>query len=458
MSDKPLEPSLVMLDPRHLIQAKRLDIIVKARYFEALLQGRFVEPAEHLYRKHILARTGGTEPADFHGPVSDKRHIDDYVSACHALLKSMQINGYDVSYPVPLGNSNIPLNGAHRIACATVLGLKVHAESFSGEAGYHWDMAWFVQHGFSKVERLRILFDLVRLVPDQCSVFVFWPHAIDAWNDLTQSIRDHGYDMAGYVDLAWSESERPVYESLIYDLYSFGVTDFVNGFTAIDRKIGFLKEKPCYLRVGVCMQRQAGPSVFPGVYDLKALMRQSLASHVPVDQFVTCHFADTPGETLHMASTLLLPENLQSARLRQVAKPRVEFLQWLTLYRNVLHGQKIAIEDCCIVGSASLEVHGLRQSTDIDFTTRSAIRADHFGPGVTHFEGGVDLVTEGYHKSEQGEHWRDDVLIDQPGLHVYFRGFKMADIAVIRDRKQFSKRPKDLLDVELINRLTEGTD
>lgn len=154
-----------------------------------------------------------------------------------------------------------------------------------------------------------------------------------------------------------------------------------------------------------------------------------------------------------MARTLLLPESLRSAQYRRIAKPRTEFLRWLNEYRKILSRFGIKPEDCCIVGSAGLEIAGLRLATDIDFTTKAAVRMDCFGTGVTHFSGGVDLVSEGYHKAENGRHWPDDVLIDDPNLHVYFMGFKVANLAVIRDRKQYSKRPKDLLDVELIARL-----
>jgi len=240
------------------------------------------------------------------------------------------------------------------------------------------------------------------------------------------------------------------YESLVFDLYSHGVADFVEGFTHIDRKIGFLREKPCFLRVGVCMVNGDTDSGWVAIPNMKAAIRMRFAAGDEIDRFVTCHFGDTPAESRHMARTLLLPENLDAVWSRTASQPRTTFLHWLNNYKALLQELGIDPDDCCIVGSAGLEMQGIRMATDIDFTVKDALRTSRFNAGVTRFERGIDLVTKGYHRTVSGPTHSDDDLIEEPGMHLYFRGLKVVSPELIRQRKAFSGRPKDKLDVELI--------
>lgn len=437
------------LPAAELLQPQRLDLVVKASYFQALLSKRGLPQARAAYLRHIQLRTGGQEPADYQGKPSPKQELAHFELASRALLTSMQTKGFDPAHAVPLGNGSRPLNGAHRIACAAALHLDIAVKREPADAGT-WDMAWFIRQGYSKREQMQILFDLVRLSPDRCSVFVLWSPVLDAWDDMVDKIAGEGYAVAGFVDLAWPEAQRAAFESLVFDIYSHGITDFIGGFGHIERKLQFLRPKPCFLRVGVCMFNAAAGAAWGGITGLKSAIRQRHASLAPVDHFVTCHFGDTPAESQHMARTLLCPENLDAVAARPVNQPRQVFLGWLNAYAQTLAQLGIRSEDCCIVGSAALEVQGIRLATDIDFTTREAIRAARFTPGVTRFDTGIDLVTQGYHRSSNAVAISDDHLIDEPGAHVYFRGFKITALSLIRDRKEFSRRPKDLLDVELM--------
>ena len=44
-----------------------------------------------------------------------------------------------------------------------------------------------------------------------------------------------------------------------------------------------------------------------------------------------------------------------------------------------------------------------------------------------------------------------DELINNPKNHFLCRGYKFANLSIIRDRKEYSRREKDLIDVELID-------
>jgi len=98
-----------------------------------------------------------------------------------------------------------------------------------------------------------------------------------------------------------------------------------------------------------------------------------------------------------------------------------------------------------------LEPLGVRSTTDIDFTVLNDIRAARFGPGISHVADGVDLVTENYHRLSEGRAFTDSEIIATAGLNLRYLGHKFVAPWIVRDRKNFSGRPKDRLDAELID-------
>jgi len=158
------EPELV--SPLSLFSPDRLDLVVKLRFFESLLTGENRTAVEDLYRRTILARTGGVEPPDHMGRPSEKKTIDHYVEDCVTLLETMQRCGFDSAHPIPVGNTTQLLNGSHRVACAAALGLKVTLLRFDSDWDEGtWDHRWFVEPWGSFERHLFGAGKIFRLVP-----------------------------------------------------------------------------------------------------------------------------------------------------------------------------------------------------------------------------------------------------------------------------------------------------
>lgn len=136
---------------------RRLDIAIKARFFEHLLGGGDPD-AERLYRWHIMARTGGVEPR------GGKTSVIDYVTGCRTLLASMKAAGFDAGSPVLYGSNLVLRDGAHRIACAVVLNcdVEVHAETKPSRSR-PWDADELRRHGIGCADLARIEQDWERL-------------------------------------------------------------------------------------------------------------------------------------------------------------------------------------------------------------------------------------------------------------------------------------------------------
>jgi hypothetical protein len=134
------------VSPLRFFAHDRLDLVVKYRFFDMLLRGVAAPEAGEMYTRHIIARTGGVEPGN-----SPKTNINLYLTAARCLLRRMAERGFDPSEPIPLDQWGRLRDGAHRVACAAVLGLQV--EVFHIEAQYpirQWGIDWFLANGFSR--------------------------------------------------------------------------------------------------------------------------------------------------------------------------------------------------------------------------------------------------------------------------------------------------------------------
>jgi hypothetical protein len=134
------------VDPHVFVTRARLDIAVKVRLFRQLKWGGDVR-ALTVYREHIAQRTGGHEKRSW------KRSVDDYLFGAREMRGAMERRGFLSAYPVQTGNNLNLMDGAHRIACAIVLGCNVHVQvkDKPGNAA-PWDEAFMKRGGMAEAD------------------------------------------------------------------------------------------------------------------------------------------------------------------------------------------------------------------------------------------------------------------------------------------------------------------
>jgi len=143
--------------PGDLLTPKRLDLVVKHRFFRHLIDGN--DPgAEEVYRWHIMHRTKGFERGSWKGTV------DDYVRGARELLASMRERGFDPAYPVEITQEGRIMSGAHRIACALALGLPIYVRIRKPpKNSADWGETWFRRAGMKGEALQRLLRDWKQL-------------------------------------------------------------------------------------------------------------------------------------------------------------------------------------------------------------------------------------------------------------------------------------------------------
>jgi len=145
-----------LIKPHKLITCERLDVIVKWRYFRHLLK-RNDPDSERVYRWHIKKRTRGNEPRSW------KSNIDDYITVCKKLLKSIRRDGYITEFPLQYGRNGKLMEGAHRLACSLALDIEPLCIIVGAEGNTRWDQDWFIDHGIGKRDLEQIKADLKHL-------------------------------------------------------------------------------------------------------------------------------------------------------------------------------------------------------------------------------------------------------------------------------------------------------
>ena len=407
----------------------RLDIPVKANYFRKLLAN---EPsdAEELYESMVLGRTGGVEPFDPFEPKQPKKlSISCYKKSCLDLLASMTKRGFLPRHSIPIAKDGRILNGSHRLACASALGITPLFRPVDVPNGYSWGFDWVLDQKWPQAFIRRIL----RVWQEQCSkcgVLIIFPDALEKWDDIEKLFPESS--LVGYAD----HTIDPVKcDRIIRDTYS---CRNYRGETSLDflkKKINLLGSRNACFRAVLLN--------CPDTSEIKNKIRNSLSYYIPKENFITCHGSDDTDEANYLGSIWFNPnydEWLNHAHPNSSVHSLIE----KTLV--VLSEKEIPTNKVCVVGGGVLALWGLRTADDLDLTVTPSLR-NIYGSGITLLGPETDIVTEGYHRRVNLSTILDDSLIKEAYYHTIYRGLRFVVPKVVLDRKAYSLRDKDLPDI-----------
>jgi len=151
----------VEINPRTLIDEKRMDIVVRYIYAKAFFENKGMDRAEKLYRKLIYAVNRGEEPLTnsshaYFSDYSQKKGLEDFEKSFQSLLVSMKEKGFQKECFIPLGADGKMLNGAHRLAAALALGINAWTVKFELLQGrlffFEYTLDWLRENGFEEAE------------------------------------------------------------------------------------------------------------------------------------------------------------------------------------------------------------------------------------------------------------------------------------------------------------------
>lgn len=440
----------------------RIDLVIKFLYFKALDTSINLSFFENLYLKHILQRTGGIEPPDVSELNKDtsKVEVSQYLDDAKKLFKSIKENGYDPTFSIPISSRGLILNGAHRLACAKYFGIEDVSvlELPDADLPLKWDFDYLKKDDFfSATELETIAREYVSFYKESSNIAIIYAPALRFEDKITQAFKCKNINVEATFDINLQSYDRWYFDELIYDIYSHDVSDVLGGFSHIVRKLKYLSDYESSLKLMI-LNSSSEHDLFEECVIIKKNIRKELNSEIEDKKFITIHLSDSYSEKIHIAKTILNENNLKFLLKRNRVIASDDMLLWLSSFNDVLRNYSFTKDDCVIVGSSSLEMIGVRKSTDLDICPSGYFRNKYFNDGVTHINESIDVVTRWYSRRfKDGKEISDDDLIYNNALHFYYRGFKFVIPEVVYERKKIHGRPKDIMDVYLmdINKLKE---
>jgi hypothetical protein len=411
------------VDPLTLLSANRFDLAAKLTYLR--LKDK-ISPSgfgQEVYVEHLKVMNGLLE-ADS----SQKLGAAEFIDSFDRVYESIDSNGYDSNYPLPLSTGAHILDGAHRLAAALFLKKKVKVVEVDLPT-LNLNYEFFRDRGLSEVFLDEMALEYLKYKSNLFIVLV-WP---TAGKENVQSIEGI---LKGAGDIVYKKEiklKRNGAVLLVKEAYSdeSWVGDVSDGFQGAKNKAGW-----CFSKKG-----PLNAYLFESTTNLVEL-KEKIRGLIGEGKHAV-HITDTIEETT-MLSNLLFNKNAVHWLNNALIRDFKWFQELLSTYQQFLKGQILPEEEFCLDGSAVLAAYGIREPRDLDFVHT-----------------GVDVIESGF--KEIGDHNQDlewhpctkSELLHDPRCYFYFSGFKMVSLEVIREQKKSRNEQKDIEDLSLIDKLVQ---
>ena len=415
-----------------LLCSKRFDLIFKYLYLR--YKDKNLPFFREMYLEHIRAFNHffEQEPSDGH----PKNSPEDFIRAFECLFANMQTHGFDKSKGlIPIGDNGEISDGAHRLACAAVLGLDVALTP----DGRHdlYDYKFFRDKGLNPLFADYAALEYVRLNP---YAYIVNLHAVaDQAKDrqVEQILEKYGFifyqkdvhlTFNGYVNL-----KKLSYGSFWEREPWIGSTEnHFAGAQAHARKS--MGRRPLRAYVFVCDSLEKAVQAKAEIRELLALGNYSV------------HINDTREEALWLAETYFNEDSLHLLNFCPFDFEDKKFDVMTEQLRKEANEQNVDLNDICCVGSTPLNLLGLRQSSDLDFLYAGNMPFTPQSNDLSSHE--TELIYYPCSKTE---------IIYDPRRHFYWHGIKFIRLNILDEmKKKRNEIPKDRDDRKLIAAFRRG--
>ena len=379
---------------------------------------------KELYHKHIITFNNCWEHPGI------KTCIEDFFNEYNQLIDNIKKNGYDENFPIPIGNNNVIINGAHRLITSyyfkkTPVFIR---KNEPGNMGY--DSKFFLNRQ-PNPPLLRIYTDTmalesIRLIKNmRCMVLFPTATSRKKEKDIETFIEQYG---VLYYDKNINLKVEGI-NNLIKELYR--EEEWIGGMFPKGFSPGgkaqrcIIDDKEQNVKIYLFYMRDLNKLV-----ELKEKCRMiyGIGKH-------SLHISDFTKDTFRIASSLLNENSIHF--LNNGTNDISENTKKLLIdYFNKLDENN---ENYCLTSSLIMEIFGLRTAKDIDYLQKDNINLNLKDVGI---HDGIWEKYYGIHKDE---------IIYNPNHYFYFNGFKFTTLDIIKKMKINRGEPKDLQDIKIIN-------
>lgn len=316
--------------------------------------------------------------------------------------------------------------------------------------GKAWDFEWFKDSGFNNQDLMRILKGYFEAKPENCSIVTVWKPAYKYIGEI-KTILSSNFNIVGEIEHCF-ENNFMAFRNIVLDIYHPNKSrQSKETQQTILNKIRMLEADKLEFKVFLLEEKEHSD-----IHSVKRVVRHYLKNDINDKIYASIHASDSQKETEHLVKTLLCPNNIEHLDMRLSYDVSEEFKEWCEELKATCEKNNIDLDDVCVVGSAPMTVIGIKDVSDIDITVKTKYRP-RFGDKPFPISDNIDIVSLQYHRTgDAGTQISDDNLIDNSDHHFRFMGLKFANLSILKDRKAFSAREKDLRhvrNIELFERM-----
>lgn len=426
---------LEKINPQLLLSSDRIDVIVRYLLFKDWMNEISCKVHESLFSRFVMARTGGREGTSYFSG-NGKNSVQEFLQKGKQLCEDIKNNGFDEKHFIPLGYERKPFDGLHRLAAALAAGEDIYVHEYADRAALSCDMDWFKENGFSLEDRVRITRGFTDVYPGKCAMFVLFAPFSNLWEFIEGQLSQK-FKKVAVLDFKY-EDNYIAFEYVLRQIY--WDTAFSNEW--LTRKLDMLNLAPLQYRIIVISDERGNKDFYSEAQKLKHELRQALSVDVDGRVPIQCHSSDSEEEFIHLKH-IFLSANQYNWDMRRINQYyRAWFLTALGELKMWCKNNGIRLEDVCVVGSAVLELHGIREAQDLNFIVKSGLRYD--GTSAS-----PDLkLKKDYGIDEHGNQISDDLIIGNCEFHTVFSDVKFCNPEFVYNRKKARGMQKDLLDLK----------
>jgi hypothetical protein len=417
----PNELECISKNPIELLSSSRFDIMAKYIYAKFREDSFNSDFGTDIYDNHIFAFNKYDE-ADGSG----KKGINDFIHAFNQTLDSIKYDGFNGDRSIiALNESNIPIDGSHRLAACLLYKKNVDTVVLKGSP-VNFNFEFFLTRGLLRKYADAMAYEYCKL---NCNTFIaiVYPVATGHEAQLGEIFSKHGKIIYQKELLLYGEGPS----NLIKEVYrgEEWLGNWEDNF-----KGAKIKSEPCFgnqncVRVYV-IESEKLSDINAAKQEIRKIF--NLGNH-------SIHINDTHGETVRLSQILLNDNSIKLLNHMNTWLVNRRFIEDLKLFKNLVLESGYNIEDFCLVGSATLGILGIRKPDDIDYLCSCDLELK----GSRQINNHKDQIKY-YPKTV------DDIIYN-PDNHFYFDGIKFISINQLIQMKQNRNEKKDIQDIESIN-------
>jgi hypothetical protein len=388
-----------------LLTPNRLDIVARIPFAKALISGSGTNWGLHVYRQYLQFMSKGQYGEDF------KFSQSDYIQEFCALVKSINVNGFKEEFGfIPLVNGEVN-NGAHRVATCIALNLQVSCQAVNGNPEIQ-NYAELQNRGIPEYLLDYLVLEYVKL-KDSARAFVLLDSTEETLRKMLKDFSNKDSILC-IKQISLSEIGKRRMIDLMYSHNDWWTFELLERF--VNERFN-TPSNNCYVLVFDST----------GFKDIRTL-KETLRTHLSKDEFERkLHGTDGQTDTIQLCETILNSNGLFFLNNSPIgAEHRIQGLisRSGTLPKT-------------LVGSAPLELYGLREARDLDFAS-------------------TELEKEKYDDRLEisdlfGYNLDADSLNCDPRFFAKYKNLKFAALPSVLFYKGNRMQNKDIEDVRLIS-------